>query len=374
MAKFRQIQTSFWSNTYIQEEMTAEDKYFYLYLMTNEFTTQIGIYSITKKQMAFDLGYSIESVSALLQRFETYHKLIKYDVESREIILLKWAENNLNIGGKPVQDLIKKEIEQVKNKDFLALMYSNCPENSLKNFIGLLIYKNNVSYNETANESSDVSSINLSNFEKNKKTNNSNNFYESSDAPLNEAVAINNKEEIINNNHNHNHDHNNINNNIYDDLKKIKQWFVDNRIDFSKKHETKVLELLKNNSLGFILKTFQDQLDILKNKSDVKNVAAVFSTHLFKGTTEVNIKEIEKRETEQEKIKNEERKEYTDNNKVIEVFKNLPAEQQLEIESEVIEEMNNPMLKEIKRNAENVFYLMISKKLKEKMLKLGIQF
>lgn len=370
MAKFRQIQTSFWSNTYIQEEMTAEDKYFYLYLMTNEFTTQIGIYSITKKQMAFDLGYSMESVTALLQRFETYHKLIKYDVESREIILLKWAENNLNIGGKPVQDLIKKEIEQVKNKDFLALMYSNCPKNSLKNFIGLLIYKNNVSYNETANESSDGSLINLSNFEKNKKTNNNNNFYESSDAPLNEAGAINNKEEIINNNH----DHNNINNNIYGDLKKIKQWFVDNGIDFSKKHEAKVLELLKNNSLRFILKTFQDQLDILKNKSDVKNVAAVFSTHLFKGTTEVNTKDIEKREAEQEKIKNEKRKEYTNNDKVIEVFKNLPAEQQLEIENEVIEKMNNPMLKEIKRNAENVFYLIISKELKEKMFKLGIKF
>ena len=320
--------------------------------------------------MAFDLGYSMESVTALLQRFETYHKLIKYDVESREIILLKWAENNLNIGGKPVQDLIKKEIEQVKNKDFLALMYSNCPKNSLKNFIGLLIYKNNVSYNETANESSDGSLINLSNFEKNKKTNNNNNFYESSDAPLNEAGAINNKEEIINNNH----DHNNINNNIYGDLKKIKQWFVDNGIDFSKKHEAKVLELLKNNSLRFILKTFQDQLDILKNKSDVKNVAAVFSTHLFKGTTEVNTKDIEKREAEQEKIKNEKRKEYTNNDKVIEVFKNLPAEQQLEIENEVIEKMNNPMLKEIKRNAENVFYLMISKELKEKMFKLGIKF
>ena len=369
MAKFRQIQTSFWSNTYIQEEMTAEDKYFYLYLMTNEFTTQIGIYSITKKQMAFDLGYSIESVTALLQRFETYHKLIKYDVESREIILLKWAENNLNIGGKPVQDLIKKEIKQVKNKDFLALMYSNCPENSLKNFIGLLIYKNNVSYNETTNEttneSSDVSSINLSNFEKNKKTNNSNNFYESSNAPLNEAVAINNKEEIINNNHNH--DHNNINNNIYGDLKKIKQWFVDNGIDFSKKHEAKVLELLKNNSLGFILKTFQDQLDILKNKSDVKNVAAVFSNHLFKGTTEVNTKEIEMREAEQEKIKNEERKEYQRNDETIEFFKSLPQEQQLKIENEIIEEMKNPMLRDIKRNAESVFYLMISQKIKEKI-------
>ena len=177
MSKFRQIQTSFWSDTYIQEEMTAEDKYFYLYLMTNEFTTQIGIYPITKKQMSFDLGYSLESVQALLQRFETYHKLIKYDTETREIILLKWAENNLNIGGKPVQDLIKKEISQVKNKEFLSLMFENCPENSLKNFISSLLQEN-------------------------KKDNNINNSYESLDASLNDTGAINNKEEIINNNNN----------------------------------------------------------------------------------------------------------------------------------------------------------------------------
>lgn len=372
MAKFRQIQTSFWSNTYIQEEMTSEDKYFYLYLMTNECTTQIGIYPITKKQMAFDLGYSMESVTALLQRFETYHKLIKYDVESREIILLKWAENNLNIGGKPVQDLIKKEIEQVKNKDFLALMYSNCPENSLKNFIGLLIYKNNVSHNETSNESSDVSSINLSNFEKNKKTNNSNNFYESSNAPLNEAGAINNKEEIINNNHD-----NNILNNIKnikgdDDLKIMKQWFKRNEIDFSKKHEDKIIELLKNNSINYILNLFQEQINILRNKKDVKNIATVFSAHLFKGTCEVNSEVIEQKELEQEKIKNEQRKEYRKNDKAMEVFKSLPTEQQLKIEDEIIEEFKNPVLREIKKNTETVYYLMISQKIIEKITELGL--
>ena len=366
MAKFRQIQTSFWSNTYIQEEMTAEDKYFYLYLMTNECTTQIGIYSITKKQMAFDLGYSMESVKALLQRFETYHKLIKYDSETRELILLKWAENNLNIGGKPVQDLIKKEIEQVKNKEFLTLMYSSCPENSLKNFIGLLIYKNNVSYNETANESSDVSSINLSNFEKNKKTNNNNNFYESSDAPLNEAGAINNKEEIINNNHNHN-------NNIYDrDLKKIKEWFKKNEIDFSKKHEDKIIKLLKNNSIDYILNLFQEQIDILKNKKYVKNIAAVFSAHLFKGTCEVNSQVIEQKELEQEKMKNDERMEYRKDEKAIEVFKSLPTEQQLKIENQIIEDLKNPFLREIKKNTETVYYLMISQKIIEKITELGL--
>ena len=47
-----------------------------------------------------------------------------------------------------------------------------------------------------------------------------------------------------------------------DDLMKIKQWFEENKIDFSKKHQDKVLKLLKNNSLTFILSTFQEQFDI----------------------------------------------------------------------------------------------------------------
>lgn len=154
MAKFRKIETRFWSDTYIQEEMSAEDKYFYLYLMTNEYTKQIGIYSISKKQMSFDLGYSIESVKALLQRFENHHKLIKYDSETREIILLNWAKNNLNVGGKPIQDLIKKEIKEIKNKDFLFLMYENCPENELKKFIKSIIFR---SENKIDNDSFDDS-------------------------------------------------------------------------------------------------------------------------------------------------------------------------------------------------------------------------
>lgn len=179
----------------------------------------------------------------------------------------------------------------------------------------------------------------------------------------NKEYIINNLNKELNHKEHKSYEHEFAN----DDLKKIKQWFMTNKIDFSKKHETKVLDLLKNNSLGFILKTFQDQLDILKNKSDVKNVAAVFSTHLFKGTTEVNTKEIEMREAEQEKIKNEERKEYQRNDEAIEFFKSLPQEQRLKIENEIIEEMKNPMLRDIKRNAESVFYLMISQKIKEKM-------
>ena len=157
-----------------------------------------------------------------------------------------------------------------------------------------------------------------------------------------------------------------------DDLKKIKEWFKKNEIDFSKKHEDKIIELLKNNSIDYILNLFQEQIDILKNKKDVKNIAAVFSAHLFKGTCEVNLQAIKQKELEQEKIKNEQRKEYKGNDKAMEVFKSLPTEQQLKIEDEIIEEFKNPALREIKKNTEVVFYLMISQKIKEKITELGL--
>lgn len=181
------------------------------------------------------------------------------------------------------------------------------------------------------------------------------------------------------NGNNKEHNINNINKELNhkeekapDDLKKIKEWFKKNEIDFSKKHEDKIIELLKNNSIDYILNLFQEQIDILKNKKDVKNIAAVFSTHLFKGTCEVNLQAIEQKELEQEKIKNEQRKEYQKDDKAMEVFKSLPTEQQLKIEDEIIEEFKNPALREIKKNTEVVFYLMISQKIKEKITELGL--
>ena len=189
----------------------------------------------------------------------------------------------------------------------------------------------------------------------------------------------NSQTSLSQNGNNKEHNINNINKELNhkeekapNDLKKIKEWFKKNEIDFSKKHEDKIIDLLKNNSIDYLLNLFQEQIDILKNKKDVKNIAAVFSAHLFKGTCEVNLQAIEQKELEQEKIKNEQRKEYKGNDKAMEVFKSLPTEQQLKIEDEIIEEFKNPALREIKKNTEVVFYLMISQKIKEKITELGL--
>ncbi|WP_336154728.1 hypothetical protein [Fusobacterium polymorphum] len=155
-------------------------------------------------------------------------------------------------------------------------------------------------------------------------------------------------------------------------LKTVKQWFKENGIDFSKKHEVKVLELLKNNSLDFVLNTFQEQLDILKNKSDVKSVAAVFSTHLFKGTCEVNTQELEKKEFEHQKVKEEERKESEKNDNILSIFFKIPLEKQEEIEMEILKKHNIKHFSELKMKSETMYYRLISSFIYEELKEKGL--
>lgn len=133
MAKFRMVRTDFWNNPVVSEEMSPEDKYFCLYLLTNPQTTQIGIYKITKKQMAFDTGYSIETVQALMERFIQHHKLIRYNPETREIALKDWAKSNLNKGGKPIMDCIYSELKEVEDVSLIRYISQSIPNQDIRN-------------------------------------------------------------------------------------------------------------------------------------------------------------------------------------------------------------------------------------------------
>ena len=63
---FRTVYCKFWQDIKVQEDFTPEDRYFYVYLLTNPHTTAIGVYQITVRQMSFELGYTQESVKALM--------------------------------------------------------------------------------------------------------------------------------------------------------------------------------------------------------------------------------------------------------------------------------------------------------------------
>lgn len=153
MAKYRYVYTNFWEVPKVSENFTPEDKLFFLYLLTNPHTTQIGVYRITTKLMSFELGYSIESVNSLLSRFEEHHKLIKYNKETREIAIKSWGKFNLNKGGKPVEDCLNKEFTKVEDKSLLVYVMDSIKNATVKQlFINELEKDTAKEKNKTSND------------------------------------------------------------------------------------------------------------------------------------------------------------------------------------------------------------------------------
>lgn len=173
---------------------------------------------------------------------------------------------------------------------------------------------------------------------------------------------------IFDNNNIDIHIDNNINHIIEEnDFLKIKNWFEENKIDFSKKHQEIILKLLENNSVAYLLKIFQDEINILKNNKDVKNISAVFSYHLFNGTVQIDMKEVEKKETEISSNKNEEIKNSLNLEKTLNIFNGLPEEKQIEIENKILTENNIKYFTEIKNKSKIFYYRLIGKFIEQEL-------
>lgn len=154
----------------------------------------------------------------------------------------------------------------------------------------------------------------------------------------------------------------------------IKKFFDENKIDFSKKHQEIILKLLEKNSATYLLKIFQDEIDILKNNPAVKNINAVFSYHLFNGTVQIDMKEIEKKEIEITSKKTEEKEYYNSFNKTLEIFNNLSAKDQEEIENKILnlKEIDSNFLLEVKKNSKLFYYRLIGDYLKRELTIKGV--
>lgn len=126
MAIYRQVYTDFWQDDFVLE-LTPEEKFFYIYLMTNVRTTQCGIFKFPIIIVEDETGYNRETIGKLVKRFEEYKK-VKYSAETNEIIILNWIKYNF-INSKSTFACINKELKAVKNKAFVSLFYDICKEN-----------------------------------------------------------------------------------------------------------------------------------------------------------------------------------------------------------------------------------------------------
>ena len=113
MAIYRSVQMTFWTDTKVLEDFTPEDKYFYLYLLTNPHTNLCGCYEINTKQISMETGYKEDTVKKLIKRLEEKHRVIAYDTNTKEMIIFNWHKFNWTSSEKFRKPLIA-QIQKVK--------------------------------------------------------------------------------------------------------------------------------------------------------------------------------------------------------------------------------------------------------------------
>jgi hypothetical protein len=121
MATFRKIHTTFWTDPFV-EDLTQEQKLFYLYLITNTKTKQSGIYEISKRYIAYETGFSVKEVNDLLLFFEEKGK-IEYSAETNEIMICNWNKFNYNSSYQSII-CIHDDLKEVKNINLVRKMYN----------------------------------------------------------------------------------------------------------------------------------------------------------------------------------------------------------------------------------------------------------
>jgi len=123
MAKYRQLYTEFWSDSFVLE-LTSQEKFFYLYLLTNTKTTQSGVYELSKRFIEMETGIDSETVDKLIERFCEYKKIL-YCEETKEIMVLNWMKYNVPNNTNAMK-CVNKEMIKVKNKKFLEILFEKC--------------------------------------------------------------------------------------------------------------------------------------------------------------------------------------------------------------------------------------------------------
>jgi hypothetical protein len=133
----RVVNTEFWTDKKVVEQFTPEDKYFFLYMLTNPHTTQLGIYQFVYKVAAFETGYNTDTITNLIDRFVKFG-VMRVSQFSGEIAIKNFLKHSIIKGGDPVFDLLTKEARAVKDVSLLQFVLEanrNSTNETVKKFV-----------------------------------------------------------------------------------------------------------------------------------------------------------------------------------------------------------------------------------------------
>lgn len=125
MEVFTKVERGYWQDEFILE-LTPEQKFFYLYLMTNNKVNTLGAYVFPLTMSTVELGYNKETVLKLLDHFAQVGKII-WDETTKEVFLLNWPKRNWNKKTATLRAL-KKDFGALKSpvlRETVALLFND---------------------------------------------------------------------------------------------------------------------------------------------------------------------------------------------------------------------------------------------------------
>ena len=119
----KKIQVKFWQDDFVLE-LTPEERYFYMYLITNTTSNACGIYKFNLKLAVLETGLSTEAINGHLHTFKSLGKIIISN-SSKEIMLVNWLKHNCKMNKKTIK-IINSELKEVKDKELLSHFLETC--------------------------------------------------------------------------------------------------------------------------------------------------------------------------------------------------------------------------------------------------------
>lgn len=125
MAIYRQIHTTYWKDRRVGDWEQSQ-KLFYLYLLTNDATTQCGVYEFNQRYAQVDLDMNKKEIKEHLD-FLVKEKRIIYSDETEELMITNWLKYNSARSPK-VAAVVDKELKNIKTFEFESEVIKKCLE------------------------------------------------------------------------------------------------------------------------------------------------------------------------------------------------------------------------------------------------------
>lgn len=136
MAKQRYINTKFWSDNFIREQLNPLDRYLFLYFLTNEKTNICGVYELPLSTISSETGIEKEMLKHMMPRLEgkiywidgwVYIKNFVKHQSTTSVTVQKGIEIEMS----KIPEKIKEKMTEIDGMDRVSggIIYSNLNSN-----------------------------------------------------------------------------------------------------------------------------------------------------------------------------------------------------------------------------------------------------